>query len=46
MADTNRNSIGETEASNGRAPRVVIVGGASVVWLPQKLFARRQFKSF
>ena len=27
MADTNRISIGETEAPNARVPRVVIVGG-------------------
>ena len=27
------NSIGETEAPNARVPRVVIVGGASVVWM-------------
>jgi hypothetical protein len=33
MADTNRISIGETEAQNARVPRVVIGGGASMVWM-------------
>ena len=46
MADTNRISIAETDAANVRAPRVVIVGGGSAVWLRQKPFAKHRSRSF
>jgi NADPH-dependent 2,4-dienoyl-CoA reductase/sulfur reductase-like enzyme len=45
-ADTNRISIGETEAPNARVPHGVIVGGGFGGLAAAKLFARRRSKSF